>query len=527
MLVVVGLVLLIACANLASFLLAQAADRKKEIALRLALGARRGRLIQQLLTETTLLALVGGVAGVALAAWMLEALVAADLPLPVPITLDLSLDGAVLGFSLLITVLAGLFFGLAPALHSTRPDLAPTLKDEGTGGGAPRKLTLRNTLVVTQMAVSLVLLVGAGLFLRTLQSRTAIDPGFGYDPSAFVSVQLPLEGYDEAEGRVFFRELLDEVRMLPGVTSAGLTSDIGLSASNNYGIGVNVDGVEPPPGAHFHMLSRTETDSEYFQAAGIQILRGRTFEPTDEAGAPPVAIISQAMADKFWPGEDAIGRVFHGNDQEITVVGVAREAKVHSLGEAPVSFVYLPHEQSFRAFVTVLANTTIDPERTKLDLVALVRRLDPEVLIYEAQTMERHLAVSLLPHRLAALMVTAFGIIALVLASIGLYGVVSYAVATRSREVGIRMSLGAEPQGVVRMLMAGGLRLVGVGTVIGLVLALLASRLVAGLLYGVGATDPVAFTVVPAVLVVVAMLATWIPARRASRVNPVRALKGD
>ena len=527
MMAVVALVLLIACANLASFLLAQAADRRKEIALRLAMGARRSRLITQLLTESVLLSVIGGAAGLGLSVVMLRALMTADIPLPIPIRLDLSPDASVLMFGFAVTLGAGLLFGLVPALQATNPDVAPTLKDEGTGGGKPKRVTLRGSLVVLQVAVSLILLVGGGLFLRSLQARIAVDPGFGYEPAGILSLQTPPERYTEEESRVFLRTYLEDVASLPGVTAVGITHDLHLNTFNNSMMGFGVDGVEPPPGQEYHLADWARVDPGFFEATGIPIVAGRNFEPTDEAGAPLVAIVSEAFAARYWPGEDAVGRVFRGQDTEYTVVGVARDAKVRSLGEAPRPFVYRPYEQAFSSGMTVVAQTQGDARRTTIDMLAAARRLDPEIMVFEQNTMERHLSGMILGHRLSAIVITGFGLIALLLAVLGLYGIVSYAVSTRSREVGIRVSLGADPRSVVRLLMGGGMRLVAIGGIVGLGLSFVAAKLLAGLLFGVGTGDPVTFLAVPAILGGVALLAAYVPARRASSIDPVTALKSD
>ena len=527
MMTVVGLVLLIACANLASFLLAQAADRRKEVAVRLAMGAQRSTLIRQFLTETFLLALIGGLAGIAIAKGMLAALVGADLPLPFPITLDLSLDGTVLGFSLLLTAGAGVFFGLVPALQATNPDVAPTLKDEGTGAQRRRGPTLRGALVMTQVAVSLMLLIGAGLFLRSLQARTAVDPGFGYEPAAVISVQAPLARYTRDEARVFFRSLLDEISAVPGVTAVGMTGDLHLSSMNTMMMGIRVDGVEPPPGQDYHLVDQAMVDPGFFEAVGVSIVRGSNFAARYEPEAPRVAIVSEAMAKKFFPEGEAVGRTFRRGDSEYAVIGVARDAKVRSLGEAPRPFIYQPFDQAFSSGMTVIARTSGNADRLALDLVSTARSLDPEIMIYETKTMEAHLGIMLLPARLSAIVVSAFGLLALVLASIGLFGVVSYAVSTRGREMGIRMSLGADPSSVVWMLTKDGMRLAAVGGVIGLGLSFLTAQLLGRLLYGIESADPMTFGLVPAVMAVVALLAAWIPARRASAISPVRALRAD
>ena len=319
--------------------------------------------------------------------------------------------------------------------------------------------------------------------------------------------------------------MLDEAVALPGVTAVGMSADLHLSTINNMTRGVSVDGVDPPPGQDFHLIDYAPVDPGFFDAVGVEIVRGRAFNDSDGPDGAPVAIVSAAMAARFWPGRDAVGRTLRSNGTEHTVVGVARDAKIRSLGEAPRPFLYHPYAQAFSSFMTVIARTSTDAHKTVLDMVALARRLDPELLLFETKTMERHLAVMLLPHRLSALLVTAFGTLALLLASIGLYGVVSYAVAARSREVGIRMSLGANPRSVARLLLGDGMKLVAVGGGIGLVLSLLSAQLLGRLLYGIKATDPIAFGLVPMVLMSVALLAAWIPARRASRVNPVTALR--
>lgn len=524
---VVGLVLLIACANLASFLLAQAADRRKEVAVRMALGAGRGALIRQFLTETLLLAVAGGTVGVGLAVLLLNGLVNADLPLPLPITLDLSLDTTVLGFSLLLTLVAGILFGLAPALQATRPDIAPTLKDENTGGGIPKRMTLRAGLVVAQVAVSLALLVAAGLFLRSFQARLDIDPGFGRDPAAVVTMQVDPRTHTPEQTRVIYRTLMQQVGSAPGVRAVGLTGLLQLTSTSTRTSYVTVPGIAPPPDGDYYEIDKVEVDPGFFEAVGIPVVTGRGFDSRDTPDGTRVAIVSQAFARKFWPGEDAAGRSFILDDSVTTVIGVARDTKVRSLGEEPRPYIYVPYAQSFHSVVTVVARTAGPADRTVLDLVAAARRLDPQIMIFEAKTMDRHLAAVLLPHRLAAWIVSAFGLLALLLASIGLYGVVSYAVATRSREVGIRMALGAEPGGVVRMLMGSGLRLVLIGAGVGLGLAGLMSLLARGLVYGVSPFDPATFLLVPLLLVSVALLAAWIPARRASRVDVVRSLRAE
>lgn len=529
LMVVVGLVLLIACLNLASFLLAQALDRRKEMALRLALGASRRDLIGQLLTETVLLAIVAGTAGVAVSYWLLDLLVEADLPLPLPVTLDLGPDPVVLGFTLAVSVVAGLLLGLVPALQSTRPDVASTLKDESAGGGAPGKLALGQLLVAAQVAVSLVLLVGAGLFLRSLYQVQTVDPGFGRQPAAVMTVMAPAVRYTEDQGRQFVRRLLDQFERVPGVEAVGMIDNLHLNTTNTQSIGFNVDGHEPPPEREVHIADRATANAGFFEAVGIQILRGRNFDERDVADAPRVVIVNQALAERFWSSaEAALGQVLHqDNGQDLQVVGVASNAKIRSLGEAPRPFVYLPYSQDYSAFLTFVARTTREPDRLALALLAAGREVDADLWVWEAKTMADHLGIMLLPARLSALLLAVFAALALGLSCVGLYGIVSYAVSKRTREVGIRMSLGADARAVIFMLMRGGLRPVAVGAVVGLVLAFALSQLLSGLLFGVHALDPLTFLAVPAVLGTAAALAAFLPARRASRIEAVTALRTE
>ncbi len=524
---VVGLVLLIACANLASFLLARAADRRKEIAVRLAMGARRRTLVGQLLTETTILAALGGLVGVAVAERALALLLSADLPLPFPITLDLSLDRTVLGFSLLVSVGAGLLFGLAPALQSTNPDVAPTLRDETAGGGRARGAFLRNALVVSQVAVSVVLLVGAGLFLRSLDASRRIDPGFGDAPTGLMQIVVPADRYDEDEGRAYVRDLSDRIAALPGVAEVGLIDNIPLQQLNNQNVRVNVDGVEPPVGRDYHLVDYAEIDGDFLDAAGIPLVSGRGFGPADRADTEEVVLVSEEFARRFFPGSDPVGRTVVVNGDPVRVIGVTADHKVRTLGETSRPFVYRSYEQSYSSFVWFVARTTGDADRLVVEMMAEARALDPGMVVVAAKTMERHLAIMLLGRELGALVVGGFALLALLLASIGLYGVVSYAVARRTREVGIRLSLGADSGSMIRMLTGSGMRLVAAGAVLGLLVSAAAAQLLSRLLYGVPPLDLPTFVGVPLVLAAVAFLASWIPARRVTRIDPVGALRAE
>ncbi len=527
---VVGLVLLLACTNLASFLLARALDRRKEIAVRLALGASRGSLVRRLLTETTLLSLLAGGAGAGLAVWLLDLLMTADLPLPLPVVLDLRLDARVLAFTLGVSIAAGTLLGLVPALQSTRPELSGALRSESAGGGQPGQLRWRNALVIAQLTVSLVLLVGAGLFLRSFQQVQSVDPGFGREPSAVLTFLTPATRFTPEEARVYTRRLLERFRELPGVEAVGSISNLHLNPLSTSSSDFNVAGFEPPGDHGAFIADRAHVDPEFFEAAGIEILRGRNFTDADRPDTQPVVIISEAMARRFWADGDAVGRLVLRRDDEDPpwrVVGVASDAKVRTLGEAPRNMVYVPYSQQLSRSLTVVARTSTDPLQTALAMLAAGREVDPDLWVFETKTMDRHLALMRLPQQLSAFVLSAFGVLALALAAVGLYGVVSHGVAQRTHEIGLRMALGADGPRVVRLLVAGGLRLVIVGGVLGLGLALVATRLLGGLLFEVGTLDPLTFVGVPLVLGAAALLAAWLPARRASRVHPVIALRTD
>ena len=527
LMVVVGLVLLIACANLASFLLARATDRRKEIALRLALGARRRSLISQLLTETVLLSAIGGLAGIVLAMQALRALAGADLPLPIPITLDLSLDSTVLGFSLLVSLGAGVLFGLAPALQGTTPDVAPTLRDEGGSSGRGKGASVRDALVVAQVAVSVVLLVGASLFLRSLDASRSIDPGFGDAPAGILQLNLPAPRYSSEEGRIFLETLAERIEQIPGVERVGYTENLHLNTLSQQASRVEVPGIAPPAGSDFHSVDDASVDDGFFAAAGIQVVDGRGFDERDVADGEPVAVVTQEFVRRFFPDGDAVGATIVLDDEATRIVGVVNDVKVRNIGEDLRPFLYSSHRQSYSPFVWMVARTSGDADRLALDMIGEARAMDPEIMIVTSTTMERHLAVMFVARELGALVVGGFALLALLLASIGLYGLVSYAVARRVKEVGIRLSLGADVSSVVRMLTASGMKLVAVGGAVGLVLAAGLARLLSSLLYGVPALDVLSFVVVAVVLGAVALAASWIPARRVTRIDPMGALRSD
>ena len=527
---VVGLVLLLACMNLASFLLARARDRQHEVAMRLALGASRGALLRQLLTETTLLGLAGGLAGFGLAVWSLGVLENADIPLPFSfrLTLDLSPDWTVFALTMAVSAVAGALLGLVPALKSSPADTMGALRDAAGGGGDGGRRRWRNLLVVTQLTVSLVLLVGAGLFLRSYQQLNAVDPGFGHDPTAIMTVMVPNTRFTEGEGRRYLRRVLERMQTVPGLETVGLIDNMPLDISSS-GLYFNVAGHPTPVDEIGYRAERAQVDPLVFDALGIPLRAGRPFRDSDDADAPPVVIINETMAERFWPDGSALGRTIRraGDDVDLRVVGIVADIKVDSLSESPALQAYLPYSQTEMFNATLVARTSLDPGRAALTMATTGRALDPEMLIWTTSTMDRHLAVSRFPAQAGAVLLSVFSVLALGLAVVGLYGVVSYAVASRAREVGIRMALGASGQNITRLLASDGLRLVLVGTALGLVLSLVASRALTSLLVGTASAEWVAFAGALGLLGATALLASYLPARRASRANPVTALRSD
>ena len=526
LLTVVGLVLLIACANLASFLLARAEDRRKEIAVRLALGANRRQLIRQLLVETTLLAVLGGVGGILLANWTLGVLMSFQPPLPIPVNFDVSLDRNVLWFTAGVSILAGFAFGLAPALQATKPDVSATLKNEGTGGGRPRRFSLRSTLVVTQVAFSFLLLIGAGLFVRSMQKAQLIDPGFYTGPAALIWPMPEMSGYESAEDiRLFNEAFAERLSAHPAIDQVAMTDMVPLGAGVQTGSYV-LPGVPSEQPLGDHDIDMANVAPGYFDVMEISILRGRAFQESDLGGDPRV-VVNEAFANRFYPGEDLVGRTIEDRGgSSYRIIGVSETIKIRTLGEAPRPAVYELYDKgSFGVQVIARGNGT------STEILAATRQVleevDPNMVVMEAKTMNDHLALMLFPPRMAALLLSIFGGLALTLSAIGIYGVVSYAVAKRTRELGVRMALGASAHDVVRMAVGGGMRLVVIGGLVGVGLAGAVTWTISGFLYGIGSADLATFAVIPMILVGVALLAAFIPARRASMVDPVRALRTD
>jgi putative ABC transport system permease protein len=527
LMVVVALVLLVACANLASFLLAQARDRRREVAIRLAIGAKRSVLVRQFLVESLLLAGTGGAAGVVLSGIALRAVLKSDLPVPIPITLDVSLDWRVLAFAIGASAVAGILFGLLPALQATRATVVETIKNENADGGPMRRFTIRNALVVGQVSVSLALLITALLFLRSLKARATVDPGFGAAPAGMLWLAIPADRYDSTRRQLLLDNIERRMARIPGVVTVGAIDNILLNPLSQQSKHIRVPGVTPPKGKMAFDVDCAAADSGFLGAVGVTIVRGRGITAADVPGAPKVAVINEQMARQFWPGKDAIGQTFSTDSSVYRVVGVTRTTKVRSLGEEPRPFIITSLAQEFSVTSMIVARTTGDADRTATQMLATLREIDPSLMAIQVKTMARHLAAMLLPARLGAMAFTLFAGLALALAVLGVYGVVSYAVARRTREVGIRLAVGAQPSALVRLLMREGVTLVTAGIAIGLLLGFASAQVLRTLLYGVGSADPLTFVGAPVVLMLVGALAAFLPARRASRVDPASVLRAE
>jgi predicted permease len=521
-----GLVLLIACVNVAGMLLARGTARRREVAVRLALGAGRGRLVGQLLTETTLLFLLGGAAGILLASWLTGGLTGFVSRLPGELSmlsLEVGVDARVIGFALLLSFGTAVLFGLVPALRASRPELVSALKD-GAGGTA-RRSRLRSAFVVAQVAVCMLLLVSAGLLTRSLQNALAIDPGM--DPRGVVTASIDIRphGYDEARGRMFYRELQDRLAARPEVESVSLAGQIPLTLTETV-TGVGVAGHEPPPGSQTFSIDVNTVSTGYFEMLRMPV-EGRGFTAGDGPDAAPVAVVNRTMADRFWPEGDALGQFVRMSGQDVEIVGVVADAKYHRLVEDPIPYLYLPFQQSYQGsmILHVRAAGPVAP------IPSLMQRelalLDSNIPLHAVASLDRAILISLLPHRLAATVIGALGALGLLLAAVGLYGVLALLVGQRTREIGVRMALGARAAHVFRLVFGQAGVLVLMGLALGAILAFAATRLLAGLLVGVSPTDPVTFVLVSLLLVAVALLASYGPARRAVRVDPLITLKSD
>jgi predicted permease len=522
---VVGLVLLLACVNLANLLLARATERRKELAIRLAVGASRSRIVRQLVTESVLLSLAGGLVGLLLAAWINSLVASIKLPTDIALVFDLHLDWRVLVFAITVSLATGVLFSLLPALQSSKPDLVPALKDEVSMAGF-RRSRLRNALVVVQVALSLVLLVCAGLVVRSLQVAQRTRPGFNPENAVALSFDLGLQGYTEEKGRAFHRQLIERTQSLPGVRSVALTSTVPLTLDYSYTT-IYVEGQAAVGSSNLPVAVPNEISPNYFRTMEIP-LRGRDFSERDSKEESRVAIVNETFARRFLLGGEAIGRRFNfsGPDKPYwEVIGVAADGKYNSLAEDQKAAFYRPILRDYNTNATLVARTTGDPQGTLATLRGELQRLDPNLPLYNVQTLSDHMDVPLFPFRMAATVLGSLGILAIVLAAIGIYGVMSYVVAGRTREIGVRMALGAARRDVLLLIVRQGMTLAAIGLGIGLLTALGVARLLSQILYGVSPADPLTFAGVSLLLALVAALACYIPARRATKVDPLVALR--
>ena len=527
LMVIVGLVLLLACVNLANLQLARATSRRKEIAIRLAVGASRGRLVRQLLTEGVLLSLAGGALGLMLAAWINWLVGGIKLPLDVALVFDLPLDWRVLLFTLGLSIFTGVVFSLLPALQSSKPALVPSLKDDAKLGGF-RRSRLRNSLVVAQVSLSLVLLVCAGLIVRSLQAAQKMRPGFDTQAAIAISFDVGLQGYEEAKGRAFHHQILDRVRAVPGVRAAALTSNLPLALNYNSS-SVYLEGQPAVGSGRLPTCIPMSVSPGFFETMGIA-LRGRDFADSEDKLEARVAVVNETFAKKFFPGIDPIGKRFNFSgpkDPLWQIIGVCSDGKYNTLAETPQPAVFRPQFRDYDTVVTLVARTEGDPRSMIAPLRKEFQEMDPTLPLYDIKTLTEHMKIPLFPARMAANVLGSFGVLALVLAAIGIYGVMSYVVAGRTREIGLRMALGAQLRHVRQLILGQGMILASIGLAIGLVIVFILARFLTSMLYGVSPTDPITFITITFLLAGVALVACYIPARRAARVDPMVALREE
>lgn len=528
---IVGLILLIACANVANLLLARAASRRKEIGVRLALGASRGRLIRQLLTESLLLAVLGGGFGLLLAYWVTGLMQGFVPVLPYNIVNDFfALDGRALVFTLIVSLATGLIFGVAPALGASNPEIVPVLKGDANAGqrGKRRRFTLRNTLVISQMALSLVVLVCGGLFIKSFRNAQAMDPGFAAKGVLLVSLNPELVGYDEERTKDFFNRIVERAGSLPGVQAASVARLIPLGDNSSSSSPILKEGETLAPGSAGRDIMNNVVSPGSFQTLQLPILAGRDFDERDRKGVQRVIIVNERMAQMLWPGENAVGkRIFVGanSPDALEVVGVVKTGKYRSLAENPRPYYYSAMAQRGASGMTLMVRTSGDPRALVNAIRSEVQAIDRRLPLFGIKTMNEHMTWALWAPNMAATLALAFGVVALLLSAVGLYSVMAYIVSQRTREVGIRMALGARRADVMRLITSEGMKLAAIGVVIGFVLSLALSRVLSSVLIGVSAYDVTTFILVPLMLAIVAFVACLVPARKATRVDPLVALR--
>jgi len=527
LMVVAGMVLLIACVNLASLLLARALDRRKDTAIRLALGAGRGHLIRQLLTENLVLSIAGGTAGIVLAFWLINLVNAWTPPLDVPVIPHVVMDMRVLLFAAAVSLFTGLVFGLAPALQSARVGLAGAMRNDAPSEKL-RRVNLRDILVTSQIALSVVLLIGSVLVVRSLQHALSLHLGFEPRHAAALSFDLGLQGYNEERGREFQRRLLDKVRSMPGIEAAGMIDGLPLTLNISNST-IFLEGKPVPRPGDAPMANMYEITPGYLRAMQTRLVAGRDLDQRDSKDTPLVVLVNEAFARQLLRGENAVGRRFrYGTTGKWRLIaGVVEDGKYRSLGETPSPTVFEDMEQDWHSNVTLVARSPLPEAETVRLLRRAVAELDPSLTIYDAGSLTSELALALFPARLVAVVLASFGLLAAVLAATGVYGIMAYAVSRRTREIGIRMALGAAPSQVLRVVLNRTAVLVVLGTAAGLAIALAAGQFFGQILYGVSARDPLTYICAIVLMAAVALVACWVPARRAIRVDPLTALRTE
>ena len=525
----VGFVLLIACVNIANLLLARGAGRSREIAIRTALGASRMRIVRQLVTESLLLSLAGTALGVGIASWAVAALVKLY-PQNLPRLSEVSIDVRVLLFSLGVAVLSAILFGLFPALQVTKVNVEESLREGGRAGSSVRQKQFRTALVVAETALGVVLLVGAGLLIRSFERLTRVDPGFRSKNLLTLNFDLPSGKYNNEKSDQFVREFFDKVRAQPGIDSAAGTAMLPMGNSYNV-ISFEIEG-RPQPKGQDHSAAIVVVTPRYFETMKIPVLQGRTFDERDQRKAPAVMIISQEMAHKYYPGENPIGKRIKigandgpGESPWREIVGVVGDIRNANLSSPPEAMYYIPFSQLIWGTPTIVVHTNMDAAAAAPTVRNVLHEMDPELPLYEIKTMDDYLALSVGRQRFQTILLGCFAGIALLLTAVGLYGVMAYSVAQRTREIGIRMALGATEEEVQKMVLSAGAKMAGIGLGVGIVSALVLTRFMQSMLYEMKSHDPITFVGVCVVLGAVAMLASYIPARRATKVDPVVALR--
>jgi putative ABC transport system permease protein len=522
-----GVVLLIVCANVANLLLARSTARQKEISIRLALGASRRRVIRQLLTESLLLGLLGAAVGLMLAFWITDFLrfFIPNTELPVTLTTGVNLQS--LGFTLLLSLLTGVIFGLAPALQVTRPDLYHSLKEGGRSATAgPRARRLRGLLVVSEVALALVALIGAGLFVKSFQQARKSNVGFDPEGVLLVGFDLSSNGYNQDQGKNFCRQLRERVERLPGVQAVSYAEDVPLGFDGGAWTKIGIEGYVPRSNENMRIY-RNLVAPGYFNLMRIPLLAGREFTERDDEKAPLAAIINETFARRFFPGQEAIGRKIHAGTRVLNIVGLVKDSKYRSLSESAEPYFYIPFLQFYRPHIGFALHIRADgrPEAMLGAVRREVQAIDPAVPVFAAIPLADYIGASFFTQKVAATLLSILGLLALLLAALGLYSVMAYSVTQQTREIGIRLALGAQARDVFKLVIGQGLRLVLSGIVIGLATAFAFTRLASGLLFGVSATDPATFALIALLLTGVALLACLLPARRATKVNPLIALR--